>query len=78
MIGGGDIKSIFSKNNTSNLFLLFTIQLWILIILTYLVQVSYNTIWPKLVINSGGNPKSFRPLSFYESLLVVILFRCLF
>ena len=43
----------------------------------YAFQYLYNKMWPKLVINSGLDPSKFEPLTFYESLLVVNLFRLL-
>jgi len=34
--------------------------------------------WPKIVENSGGDTSRFKPLTLYESLMMVILFSFLF
>ena len=44
----------------------------------YIVQLSYNWVWPKIVENTGGDTSSFSPLTFYESLMLVILVSFLF
>jgi hypothetical protein len=48
--------------------------LFILILKTYIVQFSYNRVWPRLSENNGNTPDDFKPLSFYESFLLVVLF----
>ena len=50
----------------------------LLIIRAYVVQVTYNMMWPKLVQNSGSQSDRFTPLTFYEALMVTILFSFLF
>ena len=40
----------------------------------YVIQRTYNKIWPKLVTNSGQSDEKFTPLNFEEALLVVVLF----
>ena len=61
-----------------------SVSLFLILILTFfikviLVQWSYNTIFPLLRYNmTGNNVKDFRPLTFVESIVVVILFNNLF
>jgi len=50
----------------------------VLLIRTYLVQVSYNMIWPKLTRNSGKSDRNFEPLTFNEAFLFVVLVSFLF
>ena len=45
-----------------------------LLLKTYVVQFSYNRVWRRLTENSGASGEGFRPLTFYEAFLVVILF----
>ena len=45
-----------------------------LLLKAWIVQWSYNQVWPRLVAYSGSTAEKFRPLTFYEALLVVILF----
>ena len=50
-----------------------------LFIMVVLVQWSYNRIFPVLRYNMTGNTtKDFKPLTFVESIVVVILFNNLF
>ena len=79
MIGGGmKIKNMFQNSKGSDLFTLFIILLVILLLRAYIVQVTYNLMWPKIVSNTGGDNSQFTPLTFYESLMIVILFSFLF
>ena len=60
-----------------------SISLFLMVILTFfikviLVQWSYNTIFPVLRYNMTNIVKDFRPLTFVESIVVVILFNNLF
>ena len=52
--------------------------LLVLLIKAYVVQLTYNMMWPKIVENSGGDTSRFKPLTFYEALMMVILFSFLF
>jgi len=76
MIGGGSkIQKMLAGQNFIRI-MMFSILL--ILIQTYIVQLTYNMIWPKIVTNSGGDDRQFRPLTYYESLLIVLLFSFLF
>jgi len=73
---GGFIKGNKIKIDSVSLFLMLILTFFIKVIL---VQWSYNTIFPLLRYNmTGNNVKDFRPLTFVESIVVVILFNNLF
>jgi hypothetical protein len=73
---GGFIKGNKIKIDSISLFLMLILTFFIKVIL---VQWSYNTIFPLLRYNMTGNTvKDFRPLTFVESIIVVILFNNLF
>ena len=73
---GGFIKGNKIKIDSISLFLMLILTFFIKVIL---VQWSYNTIFPLLRYNmTGNNVKDFRPLTFVESIVVVILFNNLF
>ena len=73
---GGFIKGNKMKIDSVSLFLMLVLTFFIKVIL---VQWSYNTIFPLLRYNMTGNTiKDFRPLTFVESIVVVILFNNLF
>ena len=58
---------------------LFLMVFLVFFIKVFLVQWSYNRIFPLLRYNMTGNTtKDFRPLTFVESIVVVILFNNLF
>jgi len=79
MIGGGlKIQKMFKSGDTDTMIGLFVMAILILLLRTYIVQITYNMMWPKIVMNSGGDNSQFTPLTFYESLIVVILFSFLF
>ena len=79
MIGGGlKIQKMFKTGDTDTMINLFVMAILILLLRTYIVQITYNMMWPKVVMNSGGDTSQFTPLTFYESLMVVILFSFLF
>lgn len=68
------------KKNTFAIFI-FIYAIISLLIKTYLVELSYNYIMPKIISNNSGNPEktyaSFRRLTFGESLILVILVQSL-
>ena len=73
---GGFVKGNKMKVDSLSLFLMVVLVFFIKVIL---VQWSYNTIFPLLRYNMTGNTtKDFRPLTFVESIVVVILFNNLF
>jgi hypothetical protein len=72
----GFVKGNKIKIDSLSLFLMVVLVFFIKVIL---VQWSYNTIFPVLRYNMTGNTtKDFRPLTFVESIIVVILFNNLF
>tara|TARA_Y100001958_G_scaffold45537_1_gene30380 strand:- start:207 stop:446 length:240 start_codon:yes stop_codon:yes gene_type:complete len=78
MIGGGlKIQKLFKGDIGSGLSL-FLILLLVLLARAYIVLVTYNIIWPKLVSNSGADNSNFKPITYYESLLIVLLFSFMF
>ena len=72
---GGFIKGNKIKIDSVSLFLMVVIVFFIKVIL---VQWSYNRIFPVLRYNITNDTKKFRPLTFIESIVVVILFNNLF
>lgn len=73
---GGFVKGNKIKIDSMSLFLMLILTFFIKVIL---VQWSYNTIFPLLRYNMTNNTvKDFRPLTFVESIVVVILFNNLF
>lgn len=76
--GGGKLKKMIKDEKLSTLFAVFFMILLVLLIKAYVVQITYNMMWPKIVENSGGDTSRFKPLTFYEALLMVILFSFLF
>ena len=72
---GGFVKGNKLKINSGYLFLMMILLFFIKVIL---VQWSYNTIFPVLRYNMVGNSDDFKPLTFVESIVVVILFNNLF
>ena len=73
---GGFVKGNKMKVDSLQLFLM---MILIFFIKAFLVQWSYNRIFPILRYNMTGNStKDFRPLTFIESIIVVILFNNLF
>ena len=50
----------------------------ILLLRAYIVKVTYNLMWPKIIKNTGGDNSKFKSLTFYESIMIVLLFDFLF
>ena len=46
-----------------------------LVLKAYIVQLIYNTLGPKLFKNIGNDIRDFKPLTYSEAILLVILFR---
>ena len=79
MIGGAlKVKKMIKDENITTLFAVFFMIVLVLLIKAYVVQITYNMMWPKIVENSGGDTSRFKPLTFYEALIMVILFSFLF
>ncbi len=77
MVGGGLKKKLEKMSGDSQLNL-FCLAIMILLLKTFVVQWTYNMIWPKLMVNSGNDISRYTPLTFYEALLFVILIDFLF
>jgi len=79
MIGGAlKVKKMIKNENTSTLFAVFFMIVLVLLIKAYVVQITYNMMWPKIVENTGGDTSKFRPITFYEAIMIVLLFSFLF
>ena len=76
--GGGKVKKMIKSENTTTLFAVFFMIILVLLIKAYVVQITYNMMWPKIVENSGGDISRFKPLTFYEAFLLVLLIEFLF
>ena len=75
---GGFVKGNKMKVDSLQLFLMMFLVFFIKV---FLVQWSYNRIFPILRYNAvgkGNGNGDFRPLTFIESIIVVILFNNLF
>ncbi len=72
MMGGGLKKRLEKMTGDSQLNLL-CLGVLLLLLKTFVVQWTYNMIWPKLMVNSGNDISRFTPLTFYEALLFVLL-----
>ena len=71
----GFVKGNKMKVDSLSLFLMVILVFFIKV---FLVQWSYNRIFPLLRYNITNTTKDFRPLTFIESIVVVILFNNLF
>ena len=79
MIGGGiKIHEMLEDFKPGRLFSLSIIMIIVLLIRSYIIQKTYNIVWQKLVINTGGDINKFKPITFYESIMIVLLFSVLF
>jgi len=72
MMGGGkkDISEIFTNDKALQIFLF---SLLIFLIKSFIIQWSYNSIWPKLSYNSGNTTQDFKPLTFVEAMILTLL-----
>jgi hypothetical protein len=78
MIGGAKKIQKILNGNTDTIISLFVMTILIIFLRTYIVQITYNMTWPKIVMNSGGDNSQFTPLTLYESFILVILVSFLF
>jgi hypothetical protein len=67
-----------NKTDPASMFTVFLVSLLFLAIKSYLVMVTYNSVAPKLISNNGFNVQNFRPLTFWEGVMLVILANNLF
>ena len=75
LTGGG--KEDISNFKGDKLLQLFVITICVFLIKSYIVQWSYNTIWPRILQNQDVSTRDFRPLSFTEAMVVTLLFMAL-
>ena len=75
LTGGG--KEDISNFKGDQLLQLFVITICVFLIKSYIVQWSYNTIWPRILHNQSVSTRDFRPLSFTEAMVVTLLFMAL-
>jgi hypothetical protein len=79
MIGGGlKLQKVLKEPKLENIIQLSVMVILILLLRSYIVQVTYNMMWPKIVENTGGDTSRFRPITFYEAIMIVLLFSFLF
>tara|TARA_B100002019_G_scaffold72353_1_gene62431 strand:- start:933 stop:1178 length:246 start_codon:yes stop_codon:yes gene_type:complete len=79
MIGGGlKLQKVLKEPKLENIIQLSIMVILILLLRSYIVQVTYNMMWPKIVENTGGDTSKFRPITFYEAIMIVLLFSFLF
>ena len=79
MNGGGlKLQKVFKEPKLENIINLSVMVILILLLRSYIVQVTYNMMWPKIVENTGGDTSKFRPITFYEAIMIVLLFSFLF
>ena len=79
MIGGGlKLQKVFKEPKFENIINLSVMVILILLLRSYIVQLTYNMMWPKIVENTGGDTSKFRPITFYEAIMIVLLFSFLF
>ena len=79
MIGGGmKLQKMLTDPKGSDILTIFIMVIVLLLIRAYIVQITYNLMWPKIVTNTGGDTSQFKPITFYESIMIVILFSFLF
>tara|TARA_B100001094_G_scaffold291352_1_gene309723 strand:- start:431 stop:676 length:246 start_codon:yes stop_codon:yes gene_type:complete len=79
MIGGGlKLQKVLKEPKLENIIDLSIMVILILLLRSYIVQVTYNMMWPKIVENTGGDTSKFRPITFYEAIMIVLLFSFLF
>ena len=79
MIGGGlKLQKVLKEPKLENIIQLIIMVILILLLRSYIVQVTYNMMWPKIVENTGGDTSKFRPITFYEAIMIVLLFSFLF
>ncbi len=72
---GGAMKSVskkLMKGYLEDTWTMVAFSIIFLLLKTYVVQYTYNAVWPRLVENSGGSTERFRSLRFHEALMLVL------
>lgn len=80
LVGGGIIPKTVLMDSSALSIQIILIAFLAIVIKGFLVMVTYNWMAPKLIYNVKNefNIKDFRPLNFWEAILVIILFNNLF
>jgi hypothetical protein len=78
MLQNGGVKTMLSPQSGSNFLIVFILSLIFLFIKAWLIQITYNGIGPKLMVNIGANITNFQPLTFMDAVLLTILAQNLF
>ena len=73
-----DLQSVMKFVKSKVFWNVFLLTVAMFLLKAYVVQLIYNQIWPLFISNSGLSTEEFRPITYSESLLLVILFRFLF
>ena len=73
-----DLQSVMKFVKSKVFWNVFLLTVIMFLLKAYVVQLIYNQIWPVFISNSGLSTEEFRPITYSESLLLVILFRFLF
>jgi len=77
MLGGG--KHVKKAIVTGTLSLpLIVLLVGLFILRAYVVQITYNSVAPRLITNIGHQTKQFQPLTFQEALMFTLLITFLF
>jgi len=77
MLGGGKkIKKAIITGTLSIYMIGLLVGLFLL--RAYVVQITYNSVGPRLVANMGHETKQFKPLTFQEALMFTLLTTFLF
>ena len=73
LVGGGLIKY---NNQNENMFEIIIVTFLILIIKSFIVMISYNTVIPKLIksYNKDYIIENFYKINIFESILLILLF----
>jgi cytochrome b subunit of formate dehydrogenase len=84
LMQGGKMNSSMNNGKQKNIFVIILILLILLLIKGLIVYLLYNFMIPKLIYSFSENKSleiiesNFKPISFSESVLLVILFNVLF
>ncbi len=72
------LEKIFKNKKSSTIASFVIVFFIILLVKAYIIQLIYNSLGPKLVRNLGEDTYNFEPLTYPESILMMILFTFLF
>jgi hypothetical protein len=83
MNGGKQSMQMSNGVKTSSIFLLFLLAIFLLLIKGFIVYILYNYLVPEIIYSLSNKSKEdiendFKPISFIQSILLVILFNTLF